>query len=469
MNNPIRILLIEDNPADARFVVEMLKDAVAEGAPFAFELVHAARLDAALKLLDKGGVDAVLMDLDLPDSRGFETFHRVRAKAPDVPAVVLTGLADEDMGVRAVKEGAQDYLVKGQVDGNILSRAVRYSVERQKSGGAGKSAASQDGTVKAGRGAQEPCLDIIGRSRGFREVMDLVSVVAKTSRTSVLIHGETGTGKELIANSIHYASSRRDGPLIKLNCSAIPDTLLETEMFGYEKGAFTDAKQSKKGLFELADGGTIFLDEIGDMDIRLQPKLLQVIENRSLRKVGGVRDLQVDVRVIAATNKDLETMVRENRFREDLYYRLKVMDIYLPPLRERKEDILPLAEHFVAENCKAHGVETKRLSKECCGLLASHPWPGNAREVRNIIERAVILSDSHEILPAHLPPELRRETPGSSFASNPFSHGDLTLEELGNKYIRHVLDRVNGNKTNASEILGISRLTLREKLKKSGL
>lgn len=464
----MRILLIEDNPADARLVEEMIKDAAAEGALFAFELIQAARLDAALKLLDKGGIDAVLTDLDLPDSRGFETFQMVLAKAPNVPVVVLTGLADEDMGVRAVKEGAQDYLVKGQVDGNILFRSIRYSVERQKNGGISKRAAVRGGTEKPEGREGSPCLDIVGRSRKFREVMDLASIVAKTSRTSVLIHGETGTGKELIANSIHYSSSRRDGPFIKLNCSAIPDTLLETEMFGYEKGAFTDAKQSKKGLFELADGGSLFLDEIGEMDIRLQPKLLQVIENRSFRKVGGVRDIQVDVRVIAATNKYLETMVRENRFREDLYYRLKVMDINLPPLRERKEDIMPLAESFVAENCKAHGGEAKRLSKECRELLVNHPWPGNVRELRNVIERAVILADSDEILPAQLPPGLRNEGPDASFVPDSFFYRDMTLDEVGNKYIRHVLDRVNGNKTRAAGILGISRLTLREKLKKSG-
>ncbi len=456
----IRVLLLEDNPADARLVREMFVDAAADKLiPSSFELTNSTRLSDALKALQKDPFDVILTDLELPDSRGLETFLKVRSKAPKTPIVVLTGLTDEAIGVKAVQEGAQDYLVKGQVDSHLLVRAIRFAMERQRNGRNQK-------PERRSVDSWSPPLEIIGVSLKLKEVMGLISTVAKTSTTSVLIHGETGTGKELIANSIHYSSSRREGPFIKLNCSAIPDTLLETEMFGYEKGAFTDAKQSKLGLFELADGGTIFLDEIGDMDIRLQPKLLQILENRTLRRVGGIRDIQVDVRVVAATNKSLDEMVREKRFREDLYYRLKVMVISIPPLRERKEDIIPIAEHFLKENSRASGGSPKSLSTESLQTLLDYHWPGNIRELKNAIERAVIISSSDVIMPEHLPQELTGGTPQSTSA---FPQGKMTLQELEQQYILHVLEKAGGNKTKASEILGISRLTLREKLKKAGV
>lgn len=461
---PVRILLVEDNPADACLVKEMLKDAATGGlASFEYDIIHAGRLSEALKYLGSEGFSVMLVDLDLPDSRGIETFLAVHKAAPSVPVVLLTGLADEAMGVKAVKEGAQDYLVKGQVDENALVRAIKYALERHRATLERPAPAPQTNGQKAASGERPP-FDIIGSAPKFKEVMALIGTVTKTSTTSVLITGETGTGKELAANSIHYLSNRREGPFIKVNCSAIPDALLEAEMFGYEKGAFTDAKQSKKGLFELAHGGSIFLDEIGDMDLRLQPKLLQILENRVFRKVGGTKDIHVDVRVITATNKDLDAMVKEKRFREDLFYRLKVMVIELPPLRERKEDIIPIAEHFLRENCKASGVN-KTISKECHAVLIEFPWPGNIRELRNTIERAVILAhDSDEICPRHLPLDIA----GASIGVMPeqgATQADITLDEMERRYIKHILAKTNGNKTKAAEILGISRLTLREKLK----
>ncbi|TAN62820.1 sigma-54-dependent Fis family transcriptional regulator [bacterium] len=461
---PVRILLVEDNPADARLVKEMLKDAATGGlTSFEYDIIHAARLSEALKYLGSEGFSVMLVDLDLPDSRGIETFLAVHKAAPSVPVVLLTGLADEAMGVKAVKEGAQDYLVKGQVDENALVRAIKYALERHRAIVERHAPAPQTNGQKAASGERPP-FDIIGSAPKFKEVMALIGTVTKTSTTSVLITGETGTGKELAANSIHYLSNRREGPFIKVNCSAIPDALLEAEMFGYEKGAFTDAKQSKKGLFELAHGGSIFLDEIGDMDLRLQPKLLQVLENRVFRKVGGTKDIHVDVRVITATNKDLDAMVKEKRFREDLFYRLKVMVIELPPLRERKEDIIPIAEHFLSENCRASGAN-KTISKECYAVLAEYPWPGNIRELKNTIERAAILAhDSDEICPRHLPLDIA----GASIGVMPelgATQTDITLDEMERRYIRHILAKTNGNKTKAAEILGISRLTLREKLK----
>lgn len=463
MENAIKILLVEDNPPDARFLVEMLAESSIRGR---FALKKAERFSEAVRALAGERFDVVLLDLMLPDSSGLDTFRTVHGKYPDVPIVLLTGLADENLAANAVREGAQDYLVKGQVDPNLLVRALRYAIERNRSDRETKGAArpkQKDGGPVY--------IDMIGKSHALAEVRTLISTVAKTSNTSVLIMGETGTGKELVANSIHYSSSRREGPFIKLNCSAIPDTLMEAEMFGYEKGAFTDAKQSKKGLFELADGGTIFLDEIGDMDIRLQPKLLQILENRTFRKLGGVKDIKIDVRVMAATNVNLVAMVKEKRFREDLFYRLNVMVISLPPLRERKEDILTLADHFIKENIQTHSKAVKTLSPESRETLANYRWPGNIRELKNVIERAMILTASDEISPEDLQIEddRTRKVQQDAPMPTPGYSNEMSLEELEAAHIKNVLEKTDGNITHASRVLGIARLTLREKIKKYGL
>jgi len=455
----VRILLVEDNPADARLLKEMLGDAGA-----AFDLTNAERLTEALRRLNGEAFDCILLDLMLPDSRGLETFFRVYARASHVPIVVLSGLSDENLAATAVREGAQDYLVKGHVDGGLLLRSVRYAIERRRQ----KTEKLSQKERPDRQGGEPNYLKTIGASQKFKEVMDVSLTVAGTSTTSALIQGETGTGKGLVANIIHFFSGRKDFHFIKLNCSSVPDALLETEMFGYEKGAFTDAKQTKKGLFEIADGGTVFLDEIGDMDIRLQPKLLHFLENRTFRRVGGVRDIKVDVRIIAATNKDLDTMVREKRFREDLYYRLKVMVINIPSLRERKEDIMPLAEHFMEENEKNLKKGVKGLSAEAKDILLKYPWPGNVRELKNVIERAMILANSGMIQPDNLPQELL-EGAGSFYIQTKASPDNMTLEEIERTHILNVFEKVKGNKTHASKILGISRLTLREKLRKYGI
>src|SRR3990172_1122680 len=365
--NLMEILLVEDNQADARLLKEMLMDSSLRDR---FTIAHAESMKEAAERLAKEHFDVALLDLMLPDSVGIDTFKRVRRSFPSIPVVLLTGLADENLAAQAVREGAQDYLIKGQVAPGPLARSLVYAIERSLSERAGR------GADRLSPGSRlRP--DMVGTSTALSDVKSLITTVSKTSNTSVLITGETGTGKELVANAIHYSSSRSDGPFIKLNCSAIPDTLMEAELFGYEKGAFTDARQSKKGLFELADGGTIFLDEIGDTDIRLQPKLLQALENQTFRKVGGVRDIKVDVRVVAATNKDLSEMVKKKRFRDDLYYRLKVMVIHIPPLRERKNDIMPLVQYFIQLNNKNFGKGIKRASPECRDILLKYFCPGN--------------------------------------------------------------------------------------------
>jgi transcriptional regulator with PAS, ATPase and Fis domain len=294
-------------------------------------------------------------------------------------------------------------------------------------------------------------------------------MISKTNKTSVLIQGESGTGKELAANAIHYNSKRANKALMKINCSAIPDSLLESELFGYEKGAFTDAKTTKKGLFELADGGTVFLDEIGDMKLFLQSKILRVIENQSFMRVGGEREIKVDVRIIAATNKDLETLVREGLFRKDLYYRLKVMVVEMPFLRERGEDILLLSNLFIEEINREYAKTINGLTEDAKKLMVHYPWPGNVRELKNVIERAMILTDQTYITPKQLPFELQQKEgyPSNGMDLNPLEITEIMpLETMEKIHLSNVLKKMGGNKSKASKILGISRATLRAKVKK---
>jgi transcriptional regulator with PAS, ATPase and Fis domain len=297
-------------------------------------------------------------------------------------------------------------------------------------------------------------------------------MISKTQKTSVLIQGESGTGKELAANAVHYNGKRSNKPLMKINCSAIPDSLLESELFGYEKGAFTDAKTTKKGLFELADGGTVFLDEIGDMKPFLQSKILRFLETQVFMRVGGEREIKVDVRIIAATNKDLEALVREGAFRKDLYYRLKVMVIEMPPLRERPEDILVLSNLFIEENNREHGKNVRGFTPEAKKLMTQYHWPGNVRELRNVIERAMILTDQELITPEQLPFELRHSERldfRSSIANPGQVSEELSLESMEKIHIARVLERLDWNKSKAAKLLGISRATLREKIRRYNL
>jgi len=313
---------------------------------------------------------------------------------------------------------------------------------------------------------------IYGASPQIQYVKELIGMISKTHKTSVLIQGESGTGKELTANAVHYGSKRAAKPLMKINCSAIPDSLLESELFGYERGAFTDAKNTKKGLFELADGGSVFLDEIGDMKPFLQAKILRFLETQSFMRVGGEREIKVDVRIIAATNKNLEILVRDGIFRKDLYYRLKVMVVEMPPLRERPEDILLLVNLFIEENNREHGKNVKGLSPESKRLMTHYPWPGNVRELKNVIERAMILSDQELITPEQLPFELRQNQGGKEGEGEHdlFDVGDdLSLESIEMRYISRVLKKLDWNKSKASKLLGISRATLREKVRRYNL
>jgi len=402
--------------------------------------------------------DLVLLDIRLPDMDGLDVLKGIKEIESDLMVIVMTAYSDVQTAVMAMKSGAYDYIDK-PFELEELRILIQKALETQNLRNEIRQLRRQGKEKHQGT-------EIYGNSPLIKNVMELIEMISQTPRTSVLIQGESGTGKELAANAIHYRSKRASKPLMKINCSAIPENLLETELFGYEKGAFTDAKGTKKGLFELANGGTIFLDEIAEMKSYLQTKLLRVLESQNFMRVGGEREISVDVRIIAATNKDLSALVNAGQFRKDLYYRLKVMVIEMPPLGERGGDILPLANLFIEENNKELGKNVTGISEAAKEYLLNYQWPGNVRELKNIIERAMILSNGNEILPDNLPIELRKGQMAGVGDQAPDKIEDLALEIVEKKHIKDVLILMDGNKSKAARMLGISRSTLREKLKK---
>jgi len=401
--------------------------------------------------------DLILLDIRLPDMDGLDVLKDIKEIESDLMVIVMTAYSDVQTAVTAMKSGAFDYIDK-PFELEELKILIKKALETQNLRNEIRQLRWQGKEKHQG-------IEIYGNSPLITNVMELIEMISQTPRTSVLIQGESGTGKELAANAIHYRSKRANKPLMKINCSAIPENLLETELFGYEKGAFTDAKGTKKGLFELANGGTIFFDEIAEMKSYLQTKLLRVLESQNFMRVGGEREISVDVRIIAATNKDLSALVNAEQFRKDLYYRLKVMVIEMPPLRERREDTLLLAKLFIDGNNKELGKNITGIVESASEYLLNYQWPGNVRELKNIIERAMILSNGNEILPDHLPIELRRGQMDSA-GDRTSDTEDLALESVEQKHIKDVLMMMDGNKSKAARMLGISRSTLREKLKK---
>ena len=406
-----------------------------------------------MKMADEHEPDLVLLDLRLPDTSGLEVLRLLRARHPEAIVIMMTAFGQVESAVEAIKSGATDYLEKPFDRLDKLRMAVGRALE--------ESRARRE--IHRLRELQEKMYGadrLVGDSSFTRGLRDLIRQLAASEALTILVQGETGTGKELVARALHYGSARRELPLIEVNCAAIPDTLFESELFGHEKGAFTDAKAGKKGLMELADRGTLFLDEVSEMSAGSQAKFLRCLQERVFKRVGGTRDIKVDVRVIAATNRPLEQLVKEGRFREDLYYRLNVIPVTLVPLRERREDILPLARHFLAEYDAAFHKRIRGFAPDAERQLSSDTWPGNVRELKNLIERLVLLGTSERIEVSDLP----RPFAAKGAAAPAVGADELqTLENLERSYILRVVDRV-GNKSEAARILGISRQTLRRKI-----
>jgi two-component system response regulator AtoC len=430
-----------------------------------YNVLEAESASMALALFQEHLPDLVTLDIRLPDANGLKVLLDMKRQASGVPVIMITAYGAIDDAVKALQIGAYDFLEKPinferllhSLENALEASVLRNEVERSKR--------EQADTWSIN--------NIIGESKVLREVKDLVRKVADSEANTILIQGESGTGKDMVAKALHYQSRRARQPLMVLNCAAIPEQLLENELFGHERGAFTDAKTMKKGLLELADGGTVFFDEISEMYLNLQAKLLRVLEDQTFRRIGGIKDIKADVRVICASNKDLEKMVREGQFREDLFYRLSVIPIVIPPLRERKEDIPLLVDYFVNDYNIRFKKSIKGVTPEALTILTYYDWPGNVRELKNAIERAAILLDQGFVDADLLPVRILEFTgepaslPGQGALAIP-SQG-IDLYQVEKELIRLALAKARGNQTQASRLLSISRDTLRYKMKKYGL
>ncbi len=441
------ILIVEDDDTLRKQLLWALKDE--------YRVLEAKNVDVACKVLDECGIEAVLLDLQLPPrstgpEEGLKLLSHLRSFYPDVGVIIMTGSKNKKAPQEAVRLGVQDFFPKpfDLEELKVVLRRVLHMKNLEKK------------VRELERQLEEKYKfdHIVGKCKKMHQLFELISKIAPTSST-VLIRGESGTGKELIARAIHYNSPRKKAPFVPVNCAALPESLLEAELFGHEKGAFTDATYKKEGMFEVANRGTIFLDEISDMTLRMQAKILRVIQERSFTRVGGTKPIQVDVRILAATNRDLEKMIKEGSFREDLYYRLNVVGIFVPPLRDRKEDIPLLAWHFLKKYNQIHGKKVKNISPRVMERLLSYSWPGNVRELENVMERAVILSGREILTLEDLSPHFQKAR--ISEESSPPS-----IEEAEKKLILDALRATGGNQTKASRLLGIHRNTLRRKIKK---
>jgi two-component system response regulator HydG len=417
----------------------------------------------AVEAVKDSPVDLILMDVRMTTMSGIEALAHIKRYNPSIPIIIMTAYSSVESAVEALKGGAYDYLIK-PFDFDVLKLSIERACEH-----AGLKAENQDLRARLQEDFDRP--DIIGKSASMKALMDMLAMVAPSEAT-VLITGESGTGKELIARSLHHNSARKDHPLVTVNCAALTESLLESELFGHEKGAFTGADRRREGRFMQADGGTVFLDEAGETSARMQAKLLRVLQEKEIQRVGSEAVLQVDVRVVAATNRDLEEDVQAGRFREDLFYRLNVMHLNVPPLRDRQEDIPLLAQHFLEKYARRNRKTVKGFAPLAMDMLLKYDWPGNVRELENAIERAVILLSGDHVTEKQLPLRIMREHPGhepAADAAMPATDGTRTLEEMEKEAIVATLDAADGNKSEAARRLGISRKTLHNKLKAYGL
>lgn len=458
------IILVVDDEETIRFSIKEFLDG--QG----YEVIIAETCEQALEKIHEFLPDLIVLDLRLPNMGGIELLEKVKAKDPNILMIVMTGYGSIDSAVEAMKVGAYDYLekpfktehLKLVIEKALSTQALRREVLELR---------AQQWSF-----ADEPEGVIIGNSRQMKEIYNLIKQVAKSPSTTVLIQGESGTGKELVARAIHRLSSRKNGRFVDINCAALTESLLEAELFGYEKGSFTGAVATgKPGLFEVADKGTIFLDEIGEMGIALQAKLLRVLQERQFKRVGGINDIKIDVRVIASTNRNLEKEVESGNFRKDLFFRLKVLPIYVPPLRERKDDILVLVKHFVHKYNNELNKNVHRIPPDTEELLLEYHWPGNIRELKNVIERAVLIANGDTLLPelvVTIEPEKKADSNDIHMSNNGKAEEDPNIRSLANiekQYIQKVLNETSWRRTEAARILGINRTTLYNKIREYGL
>jgi two-component system response regulator AtoC len=451
-----RILLIDDE-ARVRTSLKMVLEP-------SYDILQAADAQEGLDTFRKEGPDLVLLDVILPGSDGLAILETLRAESKMVPVIMLTGTKSVKTAVAAIRLGAEDYLSKPfDVD------ELRHVIERALKSLELKREVKQLRSQVVQRYAFH---NLIGKSPGMQEIYAKIEQVSD-SRTTVLVTGESGTGKELVAKALHYNSSRRDRPCIALNCAALPETLIESELFGHEKGSFTDATARRMGQFELAHTGTLFLDEIGDLSPVTQAKLLRVLQEREFTRIGGTQSIKVDVRIVAATNKNLDELVRKGQFREDLYYRINVIALYLPPLRDRGEDIALLAKHFLAKRVEEEKRPRIEFSKDALETLARYPWPGNVRELENIVEQAFIWSQqAAQITPEHLPSILKGDIRSASLHDDTIA-GRLSLEKAVMEFEREIildaLKRSSYVQTHAASLLGITRRMLKYRMDTLGI
>jgi two-component system response regulator HydG len=450
---PSRILVVDDEPA----MVQTLARGLGKRG---FTVTTETSGTAALEHIEREDFDAVLTDLSMRPIGGIELCERARALRPDLPVIVLTAFGSMETAVAALRSGAYDFLSK-PIDLDVAEHALTRAVEARRLRGELR-------RLREGAASQAAFAELVGDSPAMRRVLDTVARVA-SSEATVLVTGESGVGKELVARALHRHGPRRDGPFVGINCAALPASLLETELFGHVKGAFTDAKVARTGLFVQADGGTLFLDEVGEMPLEMQPKLLRAIQERCVRPIGGEREVPFDARVVAATNKDLLDAVERGTFREDLYFRLAVIELEVPPLRSRGGDVLLIAHRLLERAATRAGKAVHGIDAEAARMLVRYRWPGNVRELANCIERAVAMARFDQLTVDDLPPRVRDFTPSRDVlvaADDPESL--VALEEVERRYILRVLDAVGGRRGQAARILGLDRKTLYRKLERWG-
>ena len=447
------ILVVDDDPAHRTMLRTLLTG-------WGYTIIEADDGSVAIEKVQNQAFDLILMDIRMIKVSGLEALNEIKAFNPAIPVIIMTAYSSVETAVEALKNGAYDYLTK-PLDFDVLRLTMERAMDHRQ-------LREENRLLRESLGKHFDTHNIIGQSPAMVKLLETVAQVAPSEAT-VLITGESGTGKEMLAGAIHFNSPRKDGPFVKINCAAITETLLESELFGHERGAFTGAHRKREGRFRQAHGGSLFLDEISEMSLAMQVKLLRVLQEREITRVGGEEVIKVDVRVIAATNKDLLQEIEAGRFREDLYYRLNVVTLNIPPLRERKEDVPLLAQHFLEMLSEKNHKQIKGFTPQAMDQLIKHDWPGNARELMNAVERSVVLSQSEYLDEEDLPLIPRNASPEGEISTNDVISADLPLEEVEKATILKTLDSAGGNKSEAARRLGVTRRTLHKRLKKYGV